>query len=299
MKSFIIPAATALLTGTLSGTVAANNTGQVAGAPPPSRYGDGTWLNLSLMHQIIEDQHRSFRERRRAMVDRIRHQVNAAAPEIDDARLEAVLSVIGALPREDFVPLPMRPYAYLPTPLRIGYDQTISDAYIVAIMTAELHLPSNAEVLDVGTGSGYQAAVLSPFARRVSSIEIVRPLANLAAKRLRHLGYRNIEVRAGDGFAGWPEHAPFDGIVVAAGASAAPQPLLDQLKPGGRLIMPIGKTTAQERLLVITKAADGSLTRCSLGWTMFVPLTGKGVRPPDSHGVLEGNITSCHGADVT
>ncbi|WP_454883479.1 protein-L-isoaspartate O-methyltransferase family protein [Sphingomonas oryzagri] len=220
--------AAALFTGTLFQAATATSTAQVANAAPPSRYGDGTWLNLSLMQQIVADQHRSFAEKRREMVDSIRRQLNTATPAVDGDRLEAVLSVIGTVPREQFVPRPVRPYAYLLTPLKIGYDQTISDAYIVAIMTVELHLPLNAEVLDVGTGSGYQAAILSPFVRRVSSIEIVKPLADAAAKRLRHLGYRNVDVRAGDGFAGWLEHAPFDAIVVAAGASAVPQPLLDQ-----------------------------------------------------------------------
>lgn len=277
-----------------------NSAAQFADAPPASRYRDDSSLHIStLMQQFLIDQHRSFAQKRKVLVDSIRRQINAAAPAMDDARLEAVLSVIGAVPREEFVPRRMRPYAYLPIPLKIGYDQTISDAYIVAIMTAELHLPPNAEVLDVGTGSGYQAAVLSPFARRVSSIEIVKPLADLAAKRLHHLGYRNVQVRAGDGFAGWPEHAPFDAIVVAAGAAAIPPSLIDQLKPGGRLVMPIGPITAHERLLVVTKGTDGTTTRCSLGWTMFVPLTGEGERPSEIRGSPDRPIPSCHSVDVT
>jgi len=167
------------------------------------------------------------------------------------------------------------------------------------VITAQLKLPPNADVLDIGTGSGYQAAVLSPLAGQVSSIEIVEPLALEAAKRLRHLGYRNIDVRAGDGFAGWPERAPFDDIVVAAGAASIPQPLLDQLKPGGRLVMPIGPTSPQEQLLVITKEADGSLTRCTLGLTQFVPFTGRGKRPPNLPDPTGRTVPGCFEVDVT
>jgi protein-L-isoaspartate(D-aspartate) O-methyltransferase len=242
---------------------------------------------------------RSYEDQRREMVNSIRYDVLGSDPTVDDAHFEEILAVIGQVPREAFVERPARPYAYLPMPLLIGHGQTISDAYIVAVMTNELRLPPHANVLDIGTGSGYQAAVLSRLAQRVSSIEIVKPLARAAAKRLRHLGYRNIDVRAGDGFLGWRERAPFDGIVVAAGAAAVPQPLLDQLKPGGRLVMPIGPTTPQEQLLVITKGHDGTMSRCSLGLTRFVPLTGEGERPPSSRGPIDRIIPLCHGAPIT
>lgn len=271
--------------------------GQRARPGLPTLSQDG-WVDLTLIQRITAD-HRSYADKRRELVDGIRSEVRKIAPEVDDARFEGVLTIIDAIPREEFVSKEARQLAYLPTPLQIGYGQTISDAYIQAIMTTELRLPPNAEVLDVGTGSGYQAAILSALARRVSSIEIVPPLAHQAAKRLRRLGYRNVEVRAGDGFAGWPEHAPFDGIVVAAGAAAVPQPLLDQLKPGGRLVMPIGPTGAQEQLLVYTKGQDGSTTRCSLGWAMFVGLTGAGQRPAGSRGLMDRSIPRCHGADLT
>ncbi|WP_232474344.1 MULTISPECIES: protein-L-isoaspartate(D-aspartate) O-methyltransferase [unclassified Sphingomonas] len=271
--------------------------GQRARPGLPELSKDG-WVDLSLIQRITAD-HRSYAVKRRELVDGIRSEVRKVAPDVDDARFEGVLQLIGAIPREEFVSKEARQLAYFPTPLQIGYGQTISDAYIQAIMTAELRLPPNAEVLDVGTGSGYQAAILSGLARRVSSIEIVAPLAEQAAKRLHRLGYRNVEVRAGDGFAGWPEHAPFDGIVVAAGAAAVPQPLLDQLKPGGRLVMPIGPTGAQEQLLVYTKGPNGSITRCSLGWAMFVDLTGTGQRPADSRGLMDRSIPKCHAADVT
>jgi protein-L-isoaspartate(D-aspartate) O-methyltransferase len=178
--------------------------------------------------------------------------------------------------------------------LPIGHGQTISDPYVVAVMTAAAHIPEHANVLDVGTGSGYQAAVLARLASRVSSIEIVRPLAQQAAKRLAQLGYANVEVRAGDGYAGWVEHAPFDASIVAAGAAHVPQPLLDQLRPGARLVMPIGPSWAQEQIMVLAKSADGVVTRCSMGWTMFVPLTGRGARAPGSRGLFDTSVPPCY-----
>lgn len=238
-------------------------------------------------------------DKRRAMVEEIRRDVRQAAPGADDAEMERVLAVIGRIPREEFVPKAARPYAYIASPLQIGYGQTISEAYIQAIMTAALHLPTDAETLDIGTGSGFQAAILSPFSKRVSSIEVVQPLARKADQRLRRLGYRNIEVRAGDGFAGWPDHAPFDGIVVAAGAAAIPTPLIDQLKPGGKIVMPIGPSTAQEQLIVATKAADGTVTRCSLGLSMFVPLIGRGQRPARAKGLIDRSIPLCYGVPLS
>lgn len=233
------------------------------------------------------------------MVARIRADVRAAAPSAAGPALERALAIEARLPREEFVQPAGRKLAYVDLPQDIGFGQTISDPYIVAIMTAALDLPPDATVLDVGTGSGYQAAVLSPLVRQVWSIEIVDPLARSAAARLRRLGYRNVEVRSGDGYAGWPEHAPFDGIVVAAGAAAVPTPLLDQLKPGGRLVMPIGPSFASEQILVVTKQPNGSTTRCSLGAAMFVDLTGRGQTPAGARGLLDRTIPLCHGAPIT
>lgn len=158
-------------------------------------------------------------EQRRLMVERIRTDVRKSAPSAATPALDRALEIIGKLPREDFVAPEGRRFAYVDTPQQIGYEQTISDPYVVAIMTAALDLPPAANVLDVGTGSGYQAAVLSSLAAKVWSIEIVDPLAKAAAKRLKRMGYRNVAVRSGDGFAGWPESAPFDGIIVAAGSA--------------------------------------------------------------------------------
>lgn len=240
-----------------------------------------------------------YADKRAAMVVTIADDIARARPTTPLPGLARVLAIVGALPRERFVVPSGRAFAYVDMPQQIGFGQTISDPYIVTVMTAALDLPAGARVLDIGTGSGYQAAVLSPLAAAVSSIEIVAPLARQAKARLHHMGYRNIDVRSGDGFAGWPGHAPFDGIIVAAGASVIPQPLIDQLKPGGRMVIPIGPTTPQEQLLVVTKAADGTITRCSLGLAMFVPLTGRGQRPPDTHGLIDRTIPYCYGVAIT
>lgn len=252
----------------------------------------------TLLRRALASLGRSVEDRRHEMVDDIRHDVLRADPSVDDARFEVVLSVIDTVPREMFVDQSVRPFAYLPTPLPIGYSQTISDAYVVALMTNELRLPPNANVLDVGTGSGYQAAILSMLAKQVTSIEIVKPLAKLAAKRLRHLGYRNIAVHAGDGFQGWRKRAPFDGIIVAAGAATVPIPLIDQLKVGAHLVMPIGPTTPQEQLFVMTKNADGTISRCWVGSASFVPLTGKGRRSGTALQETNQGVALCHGAPL-
>jgi protein-L-isoaspartate(D-aspartate) O-methyltransferase len=236
---------------------------------------------------------------RAAMTAKIATDVRAAASAADTPAFRRALAVVARLPREAFVAPAGRPAAYVALPQAIGYGQTISDPYIVTVMTAALDLGAGARVLDIGTGSGYQAAVLAPLAAEVWSVEIVAPLARRAAHRLAAMGYRNVHVRHGDGFAGWAGHAPFDGIIVAAGASAVPQPLIDQLKPGGHLVMPIGPSTAQELLLRFTRQADGRVTRCSLGGAMFVPLTGQGARPDAMRGLIDRGIPSCYGAPIT
>ena len=232
-------------------------------------------------------------QRRKEMVEQIRADLRAAAQIADTPAFEAALGIIGSLPREQFVRRNRRNAAYVDLPQEIGYGQTISDPYVVAVMTGALDLPSDANVLDVGTGSGYQAAVLARIAKRVSSIEIVKPLAISAAKRLKRLDFLNVEVRSGDGFLGWPEHAQFDGIVVAASASAVPTPLLDQLKLGGRLIMPIGPSGMSTQLLRITKKVDGSTERCALGGALFVPLTSTHTKPFARAGLFDRSIPLC------
>jgi len=237
--------------------------------------------------------------KRAAMVAQIREAMIRADPKVDDAFLVRALASVSAVPREAFVVPAARTIAYLDVPLVIGFGQTISAPHIVTLMTVAAHVSPDDTVLDVGTGSGYQAAVLSRLVRHVTSVEIVPELASQAARRLAYLGYRNVEVHAADGFAGWPAAAPFDAIIVAAGAARVPSALIGELTIGGRLVMPIGPSTAKEQLLVITKTADGSITRCSLGPTMFVPLTGKGQRADQMHGLIDRSIPLCYAAPLT
>ncbi len=159
-------------------------------------------------------------------------------------------------------------------PLPIGHGQTISQPYIVALMTELLAPKAGDVVLEVGTGSGYQAAVLAELGARVYTIEIVPPLANSAALRLEQLGYSNVEVRLGDGYYGWPEHAPFDGIIVTAAANAIPPPLIEQLKPGGRMLIPVGAPFSAQELIVLVKDTKGKVSTRSVLPVAFVPLTG-------------------------
>jgi len=188
----------------------------------------------------------------------------------DSATLRAMLSV----PRHEFVP-DKRANAYADFPLPIGYGQTISQPYIVAFMTEQLGLTPRSRVLEVGTGSGYQAAVLAEIAAEVYTIEIVAPLAEEAAARLARLGYGRVHVRTGDGYNGWPEAAPFDAIIVTAAAGFVPPPLVEQLRPGGRMVIPVGEARAVQQLLLVEKAADGRTTTRTLIPVRFVPLTGR------------------------
>jgi len=183
----------------------------------------------------------------------------------------AVRAAMARVERHRLVPAGERSAAYQNRPLPIGAGQTISQPYIVALSTDLLQLDSNSVVLDVGTGSGYQAAVAAEIARQVYSIDIIESLARTAAARLKELGYRNVEVRVGDGYAGWPEKAPFDAIVVAATAPSVPKALVDQLKPGGRMVIPVGSGYRQD-LKVITKRADGGYDERSVLPVRFVPL---------------------------
>jgi protein-L-isoaspartate(D-aspartate) O-methyltransferase len=184
-----------------------------------------------------------------------------------------VLAVMGRVPRHAYVPASERPNAYENRPLGIGYGQTISQPYIVALMTTLARPRPGQKILEVGTGSGYQAAVLAEFGTHVYTIEIVAPLAAQATQRLR--GYRNVTTRAGDGYYGWKEQAPFDAIVVTAAASSIPPPLLAQLKPGGRLVIPVGSSFLTQTLLLVEKDAAGRARTRQVLPVRFVPLTGR------------------------
>jgi len=189
-------------------------------------------------------------------------------------RDEGVLRAMRSTPRHLFVPEERAALAYEDRALPVGEGQTISQPYVVALMTELLQPDGTGSVLEIGTGTGYQAAVLSPLFRNVYTIEIIPSLGKTAAERLSRLGYRNVEVRVGDGRLGWPERAPFDAIVVTAAAASIPPPLLEQLKRGGRLVAPVGDPGTVQRLAVIEKAADGTLHTRSLMPVRFVPLTG-------------------------
>ena len=184
-----------------------------------------------------------------------------------------VLDAMRRTPRHAFVPADLRDLAYADRPLPIGYGQTISQPYIVALMTDLLRLPPGGRVLEIGTGSGYQAAVLAELGHDVYTIEIVPALAQQAAKRLSELGYDRVHVREGDGYFGWPDAAPFDGIVVTAASQQIPPPLVEQLKPSGRMVIPIGAAFLTQQLILVEKLADGTVRTEALLPVSFVPLT--------------------------
>jgi len=196
--------------------------------------------------------------------------------DITDKR---VLEVMGRVGRHRFVPPELQEVAYADRPLRIGHGQTISQPYIVALMTQLARPKPESRALDIGTGSGYQAAVLAELCKEVYSIEILKPLAEGARKRLKELGCKNITVRCGDGYRGWREHGPFDVIIVAAAPDHVPQPLVDQLAPGGRLVIPVGRFYQQ--LILIEKLKDGTVRRRTVAGVRFVPMTGEAQKPRD------------------
>jgi protein-L-isoaspartate(D-aspartate) O-methyltransferase len=204
------------------------------------------------------------RQRRLDMVERQIRQRGVADPRV----LEAMRTV----PRERFVPADASGRAYEDTPLAIGYGQTISQPYIVAYMTEVLSVQPTHRVLEIGTGSGYQAAVLGSLAREVYTVEIVAPLAKMAMTVLRELGHTNVHVREGDGYAGWAEHAPFDRIMVTAAPDEIPQPLIDQLAPGGRLVIPVGSQGETQWMTIVDKTATGVAERRTIP-VQFVPFT--------------------------
>jgi len=185
-----------------------------------------------------------------------------------------VVAAMSKVERHRFVPAELAAAAYLNHPLPIGYGQTISQPFIVALMTDMMRVRDGDKVLEIGTGSGYQAAVLAEIANSVYSIEIIEPLGKEASDRLKSLGYGNVKTRVGDGYYGWPEAEPFDAIMVTAVASHVPPPLLKQLKPGGRMVIPLGTQFMTQYLMLVEKQTDGSVTTRQILPVSFVPLTG-------------------------
>jgi protein-L-isoaspartate(D-aspartate) O-methyltransferase len=221
-----------------------------------------------------QDTYDPLADARRMMIEEIRDMSRETGDYVATPISERVLAVMAGVPRHRFVSEGETWSAYYNHPLSIGHGQTISQPYIVALMTDLLQLDKQYRVLEIGTGSGYQTAILAELAGEVYSIEIVEPLARQAAGLLRELGYANAEVKAGDGHAGWPEHAPFDAIIVTAAPDHVPQALIDQLKPGGRMVIPVGEGWFAQELMLITKDSDGVSHRKDILPVRFVPLTG-------------------------
>ena len=226
-------------------------------------------LGLLLVLPVFAD---DFVAQRADMVDEVRRYADAAG---DESLRGDVIQSMNAVERHAFVPRAQVPYAYETRPLRIGYGQTISQPYIVALMTDLLDPQPDDVVLEVGTGSGYQAAVLSGLVARVYTIEIIEALADQAHERLQRLGYDNVVTTLGDGYFGWKEHAPFDSIIVTAAATHVPPPLIEQLKPGGRMVIPVGSQFTTQWLLLIEKGAGGQIVSRQIAPVRFVPLTGE------------------------
>lgn len=229
------------------------------------------WLVLLLVAAVqaaaaMDD---PYAARRRALVAELREDT------ADGTRLgRDVLAAIETVPRHRFVPASQLRHAYENRPLAIGHGQTISQPYIVALMTTLAQPRRGDTVLEIGTGSGYQAAVLAGLAGRVYSVEIIEPLGAQASQRLRALGYDNVTTRIGDGYYGWPKAGPFDAIVVTAAATSVPPPLIRQLKPGGRMVIPVGSSFFTQTLMLVRKDAEGRVHSRQILPVRFVPLTG-------------------------
>jgi protein-L-isoaspartate(D-aspartate) O-methyltransferase len=233
----------------------------------------GLILFLFSTHVIAET---AFLGQRNHLVDIIKGHVARTSSFLGQGALDdRVLDALRKVPRHEFVPLDLRPYAYENRPLPIGYGQTISQPFIVAIMTDLLRPKKADRVLEIGTGSGYQAAILAELVGSVYTIEIVEELGKQGAANLKRSNYGAVHTRIGDGYYGWEEVAPFDSIIVTAVASHIPPPLLKQLKPGGRMILPVGGQFMMQYLTLVIKGLDGTVTTRQLLPVSFVPLTGK------------------------
>jgi protein-L-isoaspartate(D-aspartate) O-methyltransferase len=232
-------------------------------------------LAATLLAPGAIDAQDDFAAARQRMVREIEQTQREVAQHTGSKTLDRrVLAVMAEVPRHLFVRKQQQGEAYDNRPLPIGHGQTISQPYIVALMTDLLQIKPGDRVFELGTGSGYQAAILAKLARQVYSVEIIPPLGRQAAEVLAQHGYRNVEVKVADGYYGWPEHAPFDAIVVTAAASHVPPPLVRQLKLGGRMVIPVGTSFLTQHLMLVEKQPDGSVTTRQILPVSFVPVTG-------------------------
>lgn len=222
--------------------------------------------------QAADDAH--FTAARAALVEEVQSYSRWDPPPGKASFDRSVIQALGEVPRHEFVPANLQSEAYANHPLPIGHGQTISQPYIVALMTDLIDPEPDDVVLEVGTGSGYQAAILARLVKQVYSIEIIEPLEAQASERLQKLGYSNVETRLGDGYFGWQEHAPFDAIVVTAAGSHVPPPLIQQLKPGGRMVIPVGGRFQVQYLMLIEKTLDEEVLTQQITAVRFVPFTG-------------------------
>lgn len=237
-------------------------------------------LILTLLLVILGSLCMNDREKKTQTGSNIKDDFATSRNEMVEYQIQArhirnknVLQAMRKVPRHKYVPAKYLYHAYEDNPLPIGYGQTISQPYIVAFMTEALELTGEERVLEIGTGSGYQAAILCELVKEVYSIEIVEPLCKTAQQTLAEQGYSNFQGRCGDGYAGWPEAAPFDAIIITAAPLEIPQPLVEQLKPGGKMILPVGDSF--QKLIMVTKKPDGTVSSKDLIGVRFVPMTGK------------------------
>jgi protein-L-isoaspartate(D-aspartate) O-methyltransferase len=222
---------------------------------------------------MVDEPNRDYEEDRRVLLERVAREIRETAGQTGYFQLsDAVARALATVPRHCFVPVAQREWAYIDRPLPIGRGQTISQPFIVALMTELLQLNPQSVVLEIGAGSGYQTAVMARLARWIYSVERIPELAAAAAARLRELGFVNVEIRAGDGARGWEEHAPFDAIMVTAAAVEVPSALVRQLKPGGRLVVPVGARYQTQDLRLLCKDERGVVRGQSILPVVFVPL---------------------------
>ncbi len=233
------------------------------------------YVALGLLMLIPVAQADEYGDQRAELIEEIEYFAELAFDSDDGKFGDAVMSVLGTVDRHEFVPVSAKRYAYENRPLSIGYGQTISQPYIVVLMTDLIALEPDDVVLEIGTGSGYQAAILAELVDHVYTIEIIEPLFSTATARLKRLGYDNVTTRLGDGYFGWEEQGPFDAIIVTAAPTHVPPALIQQLKPGARMVIPVGGRFLTQQLLLIEKTEQDEIITRQTGAVRFVPLTGE------------------------